>query len=439
MREFSISFFVDIVNNLLAFLILDKYSDYYLKHRYSESYHSKRFYYFIPLQLLLSALSSHIGLYMILLLLSYFFYTVVIYRILFKKVFAYICKFFILYYGLTAVIFFLTSFIIDFIPGSKTLITNSFYQNIKGILLSSLLYIFSCFFLNHKKLMKQAINNPYKRYIYLVLGLIVLVLCSFIIYIYTLDSSKEALENVVMVIFLINILLIVLILSIYEKIVDSLQEAALKQLQQQKYELAQNYYDELAEKSKQLLSLRHDFKNHLGVIAGRLERKDYSEALAYLEKITDATKYAGDLVITNSAAVSAILQSKKMICERKGITFNYTAAFEKIYTLTDMDFTIILGNILDNAIEAMEAVLIADKYLSVSLTQANTYLAIQCENPYIKEPITKNGFLISSKNEKDFHGIGLINVTEVCEKCGGEFYYTYDGSIFVVKILLPNY
>lgn len=270
------------------------------------------------------------------------------------------------------------------------------------------------------------------------MSLIIFVMGSFIIFIYTLNASKRTMEDLVMIIFLINILMILLILSIYEKIVDALQEAALKQLQQQRYELAQNYYEELSGKSKQLVSLRHDFRNHLSIIAGRLEQQNYAEALSYLEKITDITKSAGDMVVTNNATISAILQSKKVECERKGIGFTYTAAFEKIFKLTDMDFTIILGNILDNAIEAQEPDL-ADKYLSISITQADTYLVIQCENPYLASPRKKNGKLVTSKKDSEFHGVGLINVSEVCERYGGDFHYSYDNSIFTVRILLPNY
>ncbi|WP_175562112.1 sensor histidine kinase [Anaerocolumna xylanovorans] len=376
--------------------------------------------------------------FFIILALSYLTYVKIFYIIAIKKCFIFTFKFFILFYGLMWIAFIIITVIMDFLSGALNLLDNNFYQNLKGILLNSITYIIFCFFLHYKKLKKQPINNPYKVYVYLILGLIILALSAFIIYVYTLNSSQETLENMVMIIFLINILLIVLILSIYEKIVDSLQEAALKQLQQQKYELTQSYYDELSEKSTQLMSLRHDFKNHLGIIAGRLEQKDYSEALTYLEKITDATKSAGDLVITNNATISAILQSKKVECERKGIRFTYTAAFEKIYKLTDMDFTIMLGNILDNAIEALEAK-IADKYLTVSIAQAGTYLVIQCENPYLAKPLKKNGYLVTSKKDKEFHGIGLLNVSEVCEKYNGEFHYTYDNSIFKVKILLPNY
>ncbi len=438
MREFSISFFIDIVNNILPFLILDKYCTTLLSHKYSDNRHTNRLYYFLPIQVLLSASYINATFLTVCLFLSYFAYVLLFYTASPKKCMIFVCKFFMLYYGLLAILYFIISLIIDFIPNSAALLNNHFYIYLKGVLFSSIIYIFSSFYLSRKKLGKHTIDNPYKRSIYFIMGLILIVMGSFIIFIYTFNSSKNTMEDIVTLIFLINILMIVIILSIYEKIVDSLQETALKQLQQQKYELAQGYYEELAVKSKQLVSLRHDFKNHLGVIAGRLEQNNYSEALAYLEKITAATKSAGDLVVTNNPTISAILQSKKAECKKKGITFTYTAAFEKIYKLTDMDFTIILGNILDNAIEALGSE-ITDKYLTVSIAQVSTYLVIQCENPFSAKPLKKNGYLVTSKKDKEIHGIGLFNISEVCEKYGGEFHYSYDNCIFTVKILLPNY
>lgn len=438
MRDFSILFFIDIVNNLLPFLLLDKYGTSLLTHKYPGAAHAKRLYYFIPVQVILSSIPINNNLLTFCLFLSYFTYVFLIYTVSVKKCLTFVSKFILIYYGILTLLYLVISFIIDFIPNSTALLSNHFYIYLKGIFFSSIMYIFSCFYLNRRKLGKQSINNPYKKSVFLIMSLIIFVMGSFIIFIYTLNASKKTMEDLVMIIFLINILMILLILSIYEKIVDSLQEAALKQLQQQRYELAQNYYEELSGKSKQLVSLRHDFRNHLNIIAGRLEQQNYAEALSYLEKITDITKSAGDMVVTNNATISAILQSKKVECERKGIGFTYTAAFEKIFKLTDMDFTIILGNILDNAIEAQEPDL-ADKYLSISITQADTYLVIQCENPYLASPQKKNGKLITSKKDSEFHGVGLINVSEICERYGGDFHYSYDNSVFTVRILLPNY
>lgn len=439
MRDFTLTFIIDLVNNLIPFLILDIFSNHILTHKYPDKHHNKRLFYLIPIQILIGIGVQNVILFTMLLLLSYYLYVVLLYKVTLKNSLAYALKFFLFYYGTLTALYFMLSLIIDFIPNSTSLLSNHFYIYLKGILLNAVIYILSSFYLNRQRMKGQTINNPYKRSIYFIMALIILVLGCFIIFIYTLDSSKETMENLVMVIFLINTLMIIIILSIYEKIIDSLQVTAQRQIQQQKYEITQSYYDELSEKSNQLSSLRHDFKNHLGVIAGRLEQKAYSDALNYLNHITSQIQSAGDLVITNNTTVSAILQSKKSECERKGITFSYTAAFEKIHKLSDIQITIILGNLLDNAIEALETEVISNKYINLSLSQINTYLAIQCENPYLNKPQEKNGYLITTKAEKEFHGIGLKNVAEICDSHRGELHYSFENSLFTIKILLPNY
>jgi|GEM_PF-1633656 len=439
MREFTLTFIIDLVNNLLPFLILDIFSNHILIHKYSDKYHGKRLFYLIPVQILLGAVVQNVVLFTSLLLLSYYLYVLFLYKVTLRSSMAYVLRFFLFYYGTLAAFYFMLSYIIDFIPNSTSLLSNHFYIYLKGILLNAVIYILSSFYLNRRRLKGQTINNPYKRSIYFIMALIIFVLGCFIIFLYTLDASKKTMENIVMIIFLINTLMIIMILSIYEKIIDFLQDAARRQIQQQKYELTQSYYDELSEKSKQLSSLRHDFKNHLGVIAGRLEQKDYSNAFDYLAHITSQIQSAGDLVITNNTTVSAILQSKKSECERKGITFSYTASFEKIHKLSDIQLTIILGNILDNAIEALETDEILNKYITLSISQINTYLAIQCENPYLIEPQEKNGYLLTTKEEKEFHGIGLKNIAEICDAHSGELHYSFENSVFTIRILLPNY
>lgn len=439
MREFTLTFIIDLVNNLLPFLILDIFSNHILIHKYSDKYHGKRLFYLVPVQILLSAAVQNVILFTLLLLLSYYLYVLFLYKVTLRSSLAYVLKFFLFYYGALAALYFMLSYIIDFIPNSTSLLNNHFYIYLKGILLNAVIYIISSFYLNRRRLKGHTINNPYKRSIYFIMALIIFVLGCFIIFLYTLDASKKTMENIVMIIFLINTLLIIMILSIYEKIIDFLQDATWRQIQQQKYEITQSYYDELSEKSKQLSSLRHDFKNHLGVVAGRLEQKDYTNALDYLNHITSQIQSAGDLVITNNTTVSALLQSKKSECEKKGITFSYTAAFEKIHKLSDIQITIILGNILDNAIEALETDEILNKYITLSISQINTYLAIQCENPYYNKPQEKNGYLLTTKAEKEFHGIGLKNIAEICDAQSGEINYSYYNSVFIIRILLPNY
>lgn len=311
-------------------------------------------------------------------------------------------------------------------------------QNIIHILISTIMYILYTLILSTHILRKNHIHNPYKKHITIIFIMISLLLGSFVLYSLR-HTTKENMEYIIIFILLANIIITILILTFYNKIINSLQELTLDQLKYQKYEIAQSYYDELLVKSKQLSALRHDFRNHLGVIQNRLEQENYGEAIDYLISLTVHTNTAGDFVMTNSTIISSILQSKKTECELKRIQFEYQTLFDMIYNISDLELIIILGNILDNAIEATEKVEPKDKAILLTVNQINTYLVIQCTNPYIEKPKLHNGRLITTKSDKTLHGIGLTNVIEVCEKYSGECNFNFEHELFVISILLPNY
>ncbi len=233
--------------------------------------------------------------------------------------------------------------------------------------------------------------------------------------------------------------MILLIISIYEKIVAFLQDAALKQLKLQQYEMNQSFYDDLSNKTKQLGALKHDFKNHLTIIHGWLYQEKYTELDTYLNSLQDYVITSSDVIITKNQTISSILQAKKSKCERKEIQFICEIDFDTIYKITDMDFIILLGNILDNAIEAVDKIKDDHRQIYLSIKQSKSYLNITCINPIVEIPIEKHGILQTTKTDNGIHGIGLSNVIDTCKKYNGECSYNYDDKEFQIKLLLPNY
>lgn len=428
-----INYYFNLTANFITLLSFLKYCNSTFTEKKSHNIYFRNLFIYVLLTLITTISPSPLDVILAITINWLFIYAT--YQSKVKAITKHVIYFNLLYYSLFMIIFgtltFFTYVVLD--------IQNDFFENIKTLVIATGIYIIFVLLFNRKVQKYKNLYNPYKKYIYLLILLIGAVLCFMVVYSLRYTKNTELMQFILLGTLLLNIFMVVLILSVYEKIVDSFQEAALSQMQLQRYELTQSYNDDIAEKSKQLISIRHDFKNHLGVIAGRLESQNYAEALAYLKNITEAIQSAGDLIVTNNTTVSAILQSKKSECERKGITFAYTAAFEKIHKLLDLEITIILGNILDNAIEALETDEIKEKYIILSISQIATYLVIRCENPYVHDLKEKNGYLLTSKKEKEFHGMGLKNVSDVCEKYRGELYYNYDNSLFTIRILLPNY
>lgn len=436
MERFILTYIITLLTYLLIFFTFIQFCDYNVLPKKSQEIFARNYYIFI----LFMAALSFVNLIplRILFVLLLFIFMVLTYSNSMKQILYYSIVFTLLYAIPYICIYILSGRIASYITNSSQPLYMIYNQNIAHILISTVMFVLYTLVLSTRKLHKNHIYNPYKKYVTILFIMIILLLSSFVIYSLKRITKKD-MEFVIILIFIASIIITLLILSFYDKIINSLQQLTLDQLKYQKYEIAQSYYDELLVKSKQLSALRHDFKNHLGVILSRLEQENYGEAIDYLISLTVYSNTAGDFVITNSTIISSILQSKKTECEYKRIQFEYETLFDKIYNISDLELIIILGNILDNAIEATENVQPKDKAILLTINQINTYLVIQCTNPYINKPKLKNGRLITTKEDKSLHGIGLTNVIEVCEKYGGECTFTFENDLFVINILLPNY
>lgn len=287
-------------------------------------------------------------------------------------------------------------------------------------------------------------TNPYNKFIYLLLVPIVFLVGFFLIGLFAFSGIKSAqdestLSNIILFIYSISTFMILIIISIYNRIVDSLSESSMSQLKLEKYQMNQEFSDELSVKADQLDKLKQEFDKHFSTIQESLYQENYDGLKEYLDSITGHIESSNDIIITNHYIISSLLQSKKSICDKLNISLDLDINFSKIYRLSDLDTIILLGNILDNAIEANEKVEEDKRYINLTMKQLKSYLKISCENPFSKVPVEKKGVLLTTKPDKEFHGIGLSNVKDTCLKYNGKFKYTFDNKTFYIELKLPNY
>lgn len=433
MEQHFIGFYFDLIVNLLEFFTYIKYFNYHFQPKKEKNTYLYSYPIFVLFLLLISAFS--VPFFLPLVIFAHFLFNRFTYKLTFKINIFHIARFNFYYYLIYSMLILIDLLIFDTIFK----INNNVYQSLKAVILAAIVFVLFSFMYSNKKILHKNIKNPYKKFIYFLLLLIFTILCSFVFISMGLNTKKETVQSITLLAFLLSITMIVLLISIYDKIIDFLQEAALRQLKLQKYELNQSFYDELSEKTQQLSSLKHDFKNHLTIISGWLNQKKYKELHDYLGSIMDYVDLSSDIVITKNQTISSILHAKKSQCDRLGIRLEYNLEFEEIYKISDMDLIIMLGNILDNAIEATSKTAEKDRYVSLTMEQSKSYLIVSCQNSFKEKPIEKNGILITTKKEKNIHGIGLSNIIETCKKYNGEYKYQYDETMFQIQLLLPNY
>lgn len=201
-------------------------------------------------------------------------------------------------------------------------------------------------------------------------------------------------------------------------------------------DLVVQQYAELLENYKSNARLFHNINNHHLVISNYIKKEKYNEALAYLSEIGESVTELYERVWTSDSTFDFILNYKKQESERLNINCSIntdTIVFDKI---DSSDLCSILGNLLDNAIDACKLIKKEKKWIQINVRKINSIIFIKIENSIGIKPVKINYPLMSSKNNKKFHGWGLESVETIIHKLSGTISYNYEDNIFTVIVAL---
>lgn len=263
----------------------------------------------------------------------------------------------------------------------------------------------------------------------------------FLTYIFYLNISRISPEMILLlIIFNIIIVTIVFIFNIYRLLRFSRQltENRLK-TQYMQMQLQQN--ENMNILSNNLRSLRHDMNNHIGVIYGLLDTKQYNKLKSYLNGIYKNLQEANDIIIVNNEILSIILNNKKHLANEKMIQL-VTWIEVKDFILTEIEICSLIGNILDNAIEATDKVPVdaidIDREIKFVCVEKEEGWYIDCKNPFVEAPLITEEGLMTTKKNKESHGIGSRTMQDIIKKYKGTLEYSTDDINFIVKIFISK-
>jgi sensor histidine kinase regulating citrate/malate metabolism len=174
----------------------------------------------------------------------------------------------------------------------------------------------------------------------------------------------------------------------------------------------------------------HDYKNNIIALTQLAEEGNVDEIKAYLKEESKMLDNRMFYIKTGNSVADAIINTKCNKAKNKGINFSVNSVFEEQNSVSDVDLASILGNLLDNAIEASEK---EDKpYISVNINKQKSFLIINISNKY-----TGNFSNTTQKKDKIFHGIGLKSVNRIVKKYGGQLNISRENDMIITKILIP--
>lgn len=181
--------------------------------------------------------------------------------------------------------------------------------------------------------------------------------------------------------------------------------------------------------------VRHDIKNHLTVISGQLDCGMIDDCKEYIKKLAPSINSMGNLIRSNNSVADYIINSK--LSNLSGIDFLIVGNLGTLKNIEDTDIACIIGNIIDNAVEAQNNVT-GKKKIELAFSRVGGYVSIVCKNTVEKSVLKNNSDLKTTKNDGKTHGMGHKIVENAVKKYGGIVEYFEEENIFGVHILLPE-
>ena len=198
-------------------------------------------------------------------------------------------------------------------------------------------------------------------------------------------------------------------------------------------------FKKMEESYNRTRELRHDFKNHILSLRGIAENGTKEQLLEYLDKMTDAVEEATYISVSKNSAVDAIINEKMLLAQKNSIATHFDIAPLDSENVPSMDICTILSNALDNAIEAcIKIENPANRYINVKITTDNG-IFISVANPSTEAPKKRAGIIISSKKDKENHGLGLKSIRRTVDKHNGDILIKYENGTFTLIAELPVY
>ena len=179
-----------------------------------------------------------------------------------------------------------------------------------------------------------------------------------------------------------------------------------------------NQLDVIMESQGRIRALRHDMKNHILALQMLLQKKDWEEACRYVDAMQDFMANPSEYSTTGNESVDSLLNYKLQRANEILEMVEARVSIPEKLILHTFDLNVVLGNLLDNAIEAAGRT--EEKRLKVMIKLEKGVLFINIRNSCQGIADGKPQRLETTKEDASNHGIGLGNVRRIVEKYQGE-------------------
>lgn len=194
-------------------------------------------------------------------------------------------------------------------------------------------------------------------------------------------------------------------------------------------------YQIIGTRDEELRKFRHDYNHHLLVMQDMAEGKRYEELAKYVGQLGEIQLKA-NFISTDNIICDAIVNQYYSKCRESDIQFSVIGKMPRDVDIPETDLCIMLSNGVENAYEAALQCE-AEKSIQIKIRSQGNFTLIEIINSVDGEVSIKDGFIKTTKEDKENHGFGIKNMHDAALRSGGSVTWNYDPEGFVVtKIYL---
>mgnify|MGYP000989357646 CR=1 FL=1 len=314
-----------------------------------------------------------------------------------------------------------------------TAFENSKFSSIIGIVLMRLVMLILTYLI-HKFKKSKIKNYPVPSFYYVAQILILFGT----LYFFLMSFEKEHISITQVILSSVIVLLIDgMIIFVDEKIYDAMILSNERNLLKQQNIAYENQAEIINRSLSTIKSLKHDIKNHILALQSIYRNQQYEDFEAYTNKILSEINGDQNFTYSENFIVDSIINFKLRALNKQEVDIKLDIRIPQHLNILAFDLTVILGNLLDNAITAIKQTK-DNKILRLYMHCTKGSMVILLDNSFNGKLNIKDGIPQTTKSSNIEHGIGIQNILQTISNYNGEIQMNHTGDMFSVVVLIPD-
>lgn len=249
-----------------------------------------------------------------------------------------------------------------------------------------------------------------------------------------LNKSSDEVSIFTMVFFVASLGLEMILFVLVIKISEGYEQKQNNLLIELNNKMLQKSLDETEQTFELWRQSIHDYKNNIIALSQLFEEERYEEVRRYLKKENELIEQKVFYIKTGNSVIDAIINIKQNIADKRDILFIANIDIPSSIVINDLDIANILGNLIDNALEASYNEV--KPYIEITVKQEKSFLIINIKNKCTN--IIDLDDLKTNKFVPEFHGIGIKSVRSIVKKYDGQIMFNINNEEFNANIVIQN-